>query len=159
MVVAVAVVVEMVVAVVMAVVDVHVILDVTVKSVTNVTKSVILLANARKMLIVAIVVMGLVTLLEIAVNHRTSRLAIHATELVIWPVTARMLRLVVVAAVVVIAVAIVVEIMIDRCLVILATRVVIFHATVQTALSHVTIAVTRDILVVNVPKMVAEIKK
>lgn len=147
----------------MVVVAVVVTTDVTVRSVTSVTKSVISLANARRTLIVVTVAMGLVTLLEIAANRRTNRLAIHATELVIWHVTVQTLRVVEVIVNAVIAVAIVetavVAIMIETCLVTPVTRVGTFHATVQMAPSHATTVATRDISVVNVPKMVAEIKK
>jgi len=156
-----------VVVMVVAVAAVATIMGAIVKSVTNVTKSVISLANARKMLIVVIVAMGLVTLLEIAARVRMNHLAIHATELVIWPVIALTLRLVEVVVVVVVAIVIVetvviavaIETMIGLCLVTLVTRVVTFHATVQMAPSHVTTVATRGISVVNAPKMVAETKK
>lgn len=99
-------------------------------------------------------------MLEIAVNLQTNRLAIHATELVIWPVIVRMLRVV---AAIVIAVIVAIEIMIvvviETCHVTLVTRAVTFHVTVQMAPSHATTVATRGISVVNVPKMVAEIKK
>lgn len=150
-----------------AVVVVVVTMDATVRSVTNVTKLGISHANARKTLIVVIVAMGLVTLPETAASRPTNRLAIHATEPAIWPVTVRMLRAVavivnavVIAAAIVNAVVIAVAIAVNAtCLVTLVTRVVTFHATVRMAPSHAIRAATRDISVVNVPRMVAEIKK
>ena len=142
-----------------AVVDVVVTTDVTVKSVTNVTRSAISLANARKMLIAVIVAMGLVTLLVTAASRRTSRLAIHATEPVIWHVTVQTLRVVVENVTAEIAVIVEIATVIETCLVTLVTRAVTFHATVQMAPSLATTVATRDISVVNVPKMVAEIKK
>lgn len=160
---------EVVAEMVVAVVVVGVVtMDAIVRSVTNVTKLVISLANARKMLIVVTVVTGLVTLLETAASHQTNRLAIHATELVIWHVIVQTLRAAVVVVVVVIvnAVTVVVvsavnavAIMIETCLVTLVTRAVTFHATVQMAPSHATTVAIRDISVVNAPKMVAELKK
>lgn len=141
-----------------AAVDVVETTDVTVKSVTNVTRSAISLANARKTPIAAIVAMALVTLLVTAASRRTSRLAIHATEPVIWPVTVQTLRVVV--EIVSAAIAVIVEsATIETCLVTLVTRAVTFHATVQMAPSLATTVATRDISVVNVPRMVAEIKR
>jgi hypothetical protein len=139
------------------------IMDVIVRSVTSVTKLGISHENAKKTLIVVIVAMGLVTLHETAAKVRTNHLAIHATELVIWHVIVQMLRVVVaevvVVIVIVVTVIVAIEIMIDQCLVIRVTRADTFHVIVQMVPSHVTTVATRDISVVNAPKMVAETNK
>lgn len=72
-----------------------------------------------------------------AANRRTNRLAILATEPVIWPVTVQTHQAVVVIASVAIVV-VIVEIVtpIGTCLVTLVTRAVTFHATVQMAPSN-----------------------
>lgn len=80
-------------------------------------------------------------MLETAASHPTNRLAIHATEPVIWPVTVRTLRVVavIVNAVATVAVTVNAEVTVAAiavnvtCLVTLVTRVVTFHATVQMA--------------------------